>query len=326
VTTDLLVTREGRAGVIALNRPKARNALTTTMVDAFRHALAGFRNDDAVTSVIVKSTSEGTFCAGGDVRAISRLRAESRHEEADAFFRKEFALNELIARFPKPYVSLINGTCFGGGMGLTIHGRHRVVGEAAVLGMPETAIGYFPDVGASHFLNRLPSHLGRFLGLTGYLLSPEDAMLTGLATNYVAGDRHPEIEARLAEGEPIENVLHELAATPGDSRLARHVDIIERCFALNSAAKIKDALRLEGGAFAPEALAKLEQAAPSSLATTIALLERTAGLSLADCLAMELDLAREVTRGLDFAEGIRALLIDKDRNPQWTSAELGNAS
>jgi enoyl-CoA hydratase len=279
-----------------------------------------------VTSVIVKSTSEGTFCAGGDVRAISRLRLEGRHQEADAFFQREFTLNERIGRLPKPYVSLINGTCFGGGMGITIHGRHRIVGEAAVLAMPETAIGYFPDVGASHFLNRMPVPIARFLGLTGYPLSPEDALFTGLATKLVAGERHPEIERRLAEGEPVEAVVEDLGQAPGESRLARHIEIVDRCFSLRSVAAMMDALRLEHSAFASDALARLERAAPSSLATTMELLERTAGMSLSDCLAIELDLARRVTRSRDFTEGIRAVLVDKDHAPQWERAEPGIAS
>jgi enoyl-CoA hydratase len=323
---DLLVARNGEVGVIALDRPRARNALTLAMVEAFSRALENFESDRAVTSVIVRSTSEGTFCAGGDVRAIYRSRLEGRHEEADAFFEREFALNEFIHRFPKPYVSLIDGTCFGGGMGITIHGRVRIVGEKAVLAMPETAIGYFPDVGASHFLNRMPMPMARFLGLTGYPLSPEDALFAGLATKFVAGDRHPEIERRLAGGEPVDDVLDALGEAPGEGRLARHADIVERCFSLGSIAEMKDALRLERSEFAAEALAKLERAAPSSLAATVELLERTVGMSLRQCLAIELDLARQVTRGRDFAEGIRALLVDKDRNPRWAAAEPGIAS
>jgi enoyl-CoA hydratase len=326
LNTDLIATRNGRAGIIVLNRPKARNALTLGMVDAFAAALDEFRKDDRVTAVVIRSTSDGIFCAGGDVRAICQARQDGRHEEADAFFAREFALNERIARFPKPYVALIDGTCFGGGMGITVHGRHRVVGEGALLAMPETAIGYFPDVGASHFLNRLPAPTARFLALTGYVLSPADALFTGLATQFVAGDRHAEVELRLVDGEPAETIFGTLALQPGESRLALHMDVVGRCFATGRTRSIVDALRRERGAFAAEALEKLARAAPSSLDITLDLLERTAGLPLAACLAIELDLAMKVTRGPDFAEGVRALLVDKDRAPRWSSVEPRLAS
>lgn len=318
---ELLVTKHGRAGIVALNRPKALNALTLQMVDDFTRALEHFEADEEIASVIVRSDVESAFCAGGDMRAIYHARKEGRHEEADAFFEREFALNRFIHDFTKPYISLIDGICFGGGMGITIHGRHRVVGEKAVLAMPETAIGYFPDVGASFFLNRLSRPMARFLGLTGYRLSPGDAVFTGLATRFVPVDRHPEIVSRLAAGAPAEAVLDELAEAPGDSSLACHIDIVQRCFSLPSIADMKEALRREKGDFAAEALVRLERAAPSSLAVTMNLLDRTAGLSLSECLAIELDLAKQVTRSPDFAEGIRAVLVDKDRNPQWASGE-----
>lgn len=318
---DLIVFRRGEAGVIALNRPASRNALTGGMVQAFRRALNDFGGDDALTSVIVKSSGEGAFCAGGDIRAIHQARVEGRHEDADAFFGNEFALNAFIAGFPKTFVALINGICFGGGMGITVHGQHRIVGEAALLAMPEVAIGYVPDVGASFFLNRLPRPMARFLGLTGYRLSAADALYTGLATAFVPGAGHADVEARLARGEPVVDVLAQVAEQPGESRLARHVDVVERCFSHRSVERIKDALSRERGVFACEALNCLERASPSSLHLTIELLDRTRGMSLTGCLAVELDLAKRVTRGPDFAEGVRALLVDKDRNPHWGAAQ-----
>lgn len=321
-----MATGKESVGIIALNRPSSRNALTLDMVEAFAVALEDFRNDDRVTAVVVRSTSEGMFCAGGDVRAVCRARRDGRDAEADAFFVQEFALNERIARFGKPYIALIDGVCFGGGMGISIHGRHRVVGESARLAMPETAIGYFPDVGATHFFNRLPSPTARFLALTGYVLSSADALFTGLATHFFAGVRHGEIESRLANGEPVETILQEPQPPQEKSRLARHQDVVDRCFATCDISSIMDALRRERGAFAAEALEKLLRAAPSSLDTTLDLLERTDGLSLAQCLAIELDLALKVTRSQNFAEGVRALLVDKDRNPRWFSAEPRHSS
>ncbi|MCO5162497.1 MAG: enoyl-CoA hydratase/isomerase family protein [Mesorhizobium sp.] len=317
---DLIATRIGHVGVIALNRPNARNALTLDMVEAFQAALEDFGSDSCVKAVVVKSTGEGIFCAGGDVRAICQARNDGRHAEADRFFAREFALNERIAGFEKPYVALIDGVCFGGGMGISVHGSHRVVGERALLAMPETAIGYFPDVGASHFLNRLPLPIARFLGLTGYVLSPADALFTGLATHFVAGVHHGEVEPRLADGEPIEMILG--VSAPLESRLAQNIDVLDRCFADDDISSIVGALRRERGGFAAEALERLLRAAPSSLDATLGLLKRTRGLALGQCLAIELDLALRVTRGRDFAEGVRALLVDKDRHPRWASVDL----
>ena len=316
---DLHAEIQGQAGIIVLDRPKARNALTLEMVEAMTGALNEFLHDDDVTSVVVKSTVEGTFCAGGDVRAVSAARALGDHDTADRFFECEFALNALIASFPKPYVAFIDGNCFGGGMGISIHGLHRILGSKAVLAMPETAIGYFPDVGASYFLNRMQPALARFVGLTGYPLSVGDALFTGLATAYVPSQAHVQMEAGLKAGTPFARLLVDLAEDPGESRLARHMDIVEHCFSRGSVREIMETLDGQRGDFAVEALAKLEYAAPSSLQETIALLQRCAGLPLSECLQVELDLAKRMTRAHDFSEGIRALLLDKDRNPRWST-------
>lgn len=313
----------GACGRVVLDRTRALNALDLPMVLALREALDRFADDPVVRVVTLASAHPTVFCAGGDVREIRRLRLANEHEAADAFFENEFALNARIATFPKPFVALIDGLCLGGGMGLSVHGSHRLVGPRAEMGMPETVIGYFPDVGGSWFLNRLPGAFGRYMGLTGARVPPADAVWAGLATAALTQDGLQLVGERLAEGASPKEAIAAASplpppATPGADRAA-----IDRCFVGQSLEAIRDALAREGTPFAEEALAALVRASPASLRNTLALLDRMRTATLAECLAAELALAREVTRGPEFAEGVRAMLVDKDREPRWPSATIG---
>jgi enoyl-CoA hydratase len=310
----------GVCGRIILDRPRALNALNAMMVLAFREALEIFAADDRVHCVMVTSTRPGTFCVGGDVRAIRQQRIDGQHVEADAFFKHEFALNARIAAFPKPYVTLINGLCFGGGMGLSIHGSHRIVGPLAELGMPETAIGYFPDVGGSYFLNRLPGAIGRYLALTGVRVSPADAIYSGLGTASSEEEGLAQIEAALSDGIAPEKAIGAAAREFGSSALAYNRDVIDRCFSHSSLGAIFQALEEVETVFSVKALSALRAASPASLKMTLELLDRTRAMPLRECLRIEYELACEVTRGPEFSEGVRAMLVDKDRSPIWPSA------
>jgi enoyl-CoA hydratase len=310
----------GVCGRISLDRPKALNALNTTMIRSFREALERFAADDHVHCVVLTSTRPGTFCVGGDVRAIRQQRIEGQHAEADAFFEHEYALNARIAAFPKPYVALINGLCLGGGMGLSIHGSHRIVGPLAELAMPETAIGLFPDVGGSYFLNRIPGAMGRYLALTGARVLPADALYTGLATAFTEEAGLAQIEAALSDGLPVDEAVGAVARKLGRGTLADHRDLIDRCFSHSSPGAIFRALEAEKSEFSVPALAALRAASPASLKITLELLDRTRSLPLGECQRIEYRLACDVTRGPEFSEGIRAMLVDKDRAPIWPSA------
>ena len=296
------------------------NALNLSMIRAFRAALEVFVADAAIRSVAVLSTRAGAFCAGGDVRLIRQQRLEGHHAQADAFFEEEYSLNARIAAFPKPYVAFVNGLCFGGGMGLSVHGAHRIAGPLAEFSMPETAIGFFPDIGASYFLNRLPGAIGCYLALTGTRASPADALYAGLATAVVDEPALGRIQAALADGAGPEEAVAPHRGGCGSSFLARHREAVDRCFGQSSLDAIFRALETESTDFASRAAASLRAASPTSLQITLDLLQRTRTASLAKCLEIEYTLAREVTRGPDFSEGVRAMLVDKDRSPVWPAS------
>jgi enoyl-CoA hydratase len=331
--------------VIALDRPHALNALDLPMVMAMTETLEHWRYDDAVRSVVVRSTSPKAFCAGGDIRAVREAGLRGDDEAVTAYFSAEYALDALVAGYPKPYTALIDGFAMGGGLGISVHGSARVVTERAVLAMPETSIGFFPDIGASHFLPRLPGGLGMYLGLTGARLSAAAAVECGLATHFVPASDLPALECALTagsgtdcagtgpdragtgaegagRGDPAE-VLKRFAVTPPPSELAAHRAAVDRCFGPDVADLAEVGARLaaevEDREWAAGMLAVLDGCSPMSLAVTFGLLRAGEGSTLADCLARELDLARRVARDPDFHEGVRAALVDKDRAPRWPS-------
>jgi enoyl-CoA hydratase len=316
-----VITRvDAGTGVIELDRPRALNALDLTMVRLITEALLAWRDDDAVRSVVVRSTSPKAFCAGGDIRAMRDAGVRGDDATVRTYFAAEYAMNLLIARYPKPYSALVDGYAMGGGLGVSVHGSARVVTERALLAMPETAIGFFPDIGASHFLPRLPGAVGRWLALTGARISGAAAVETGLATHYVPAAELPALEALLLDGAEPVTALDRFAAVPPPSELAGHRAAVDRCFGAPDLAGVRARLAAEDADrdWAEEILAVLDGASPMSLRITWDLMAAGAGSSLEDCLARELELAVRTAREPDFHEGVRALLIDKDRNPSWS--------
>jgi enoyl-CoA hydratase len=321
-TAPPVTTRAGDGtGVIELDRPGALNALDLTMVQLITEALQHWRNDDAVRSVVVRSSSPKAFCAGGDIRAVREAGVRGDDAAVHSYFCAEYALNLLIARYPKPYTALVDGYAMGGGLGISVHGSAMVVTERATLAMPETAIGFFPDIGASHFLPRLPGMVGRYLALTGARISGAAAVECGLATHYVPAAELPALEALLLQGAEPAAALRRCATPAPCSELAGHRDAIARCFSAPDLAELRARLAGEDAdrEWADETLALLDGVSPMSLRITFDLLRAGAGSSLEDCLARELDLARRTAREPDFHEGVRALLIDRDRRPAWSS-------
>ncbi|SEN84569.1 enoyl-CoA hydratase/isomerase family protein [Actinacidiphila rubida] len=311
-------------GVIALDRPGALNALDLAMVRLMTEALERWRDDDAVRSVLVVSTSPKAFCAGGDIRAVRDAGLRGDDVAVTAYFTAEYALNALIAGYPKPYTALVDGYAMGGGLGISVHGSARVVTERASLAMPETAIGFFPDIGASHFLPRLPGAAGWYLGLTGARISAAAAAECGLATHYVHAAELPALQAALAgAGDDPGEALDRFATAAPPSELTAHRETIARCFDAPDLASVGARLEAERSdrEWARETLATLRAASPMSLRITFDLLRAGAGDSLDGCLARELELARRTAREPDFHEGVRALLVDKDRRPRWASLE-----
>jgi enoyl-CoA hydratase len=316
----VLLARDGRVGRITLNRPNVLNALDLDMIRAIAGALETWGEQPEVHAVVIQGAGERAFCAGGDIRQIRELVLAGRHEAVETFFVTEYALNQAIAEYPEPYVALIDGACMGGGIGVSVHGRIRVASEAALLAMPETAIGMFPDVGASYLLPRLPGALGMFLALTGTRMRGADAVHAGLATHYVPRAALPGLSAALARDGVAVVAAHAEPLPPFS--LAAEREAIDRCFGAESVPDILARLAAEDNGWAREVAATLRSMSPSSLLWSFELLRRGARSTLPQALATELALTRHVTRHHDYLEGVRAMVVDKDRRPQWRPARV----
>lgn len=316
---SVIATRQGRIGHLLLNRPRTLNALDLGMIRAIAAALEAWRDVPQIHAVVIEGAGERAFCAGGDIRAVRDAALGADMSTVRAFFAEEYALNAVIAAYPKPYVALIDGFCMGGGVGVSVHGRVRVVTEAAQLAMPETAIGLFPDIGASFLLPRLPGALGAYLGLTGVRMIGADSAHAGLATHFVPRDRLVDLRKALAR-DGVTAVAAHAQALPAFT-LADHRAAIDRCFGQASIPAILQALQAEPSDWARRTEATLALMSPSSLRWSLDIILAGAGRDLRQCLAAELELVLRVVRHPDFAEGVRAMVIDKDRAPRWALAE-----
>lgn len=317
---EAICERVGAAGRIVLNRPAALNALTLAMVRAMREALDVWSRDPAVTRIVVTGAGEKAFCAGGDIRRLYDFGREGRREDALAFWREEYELNALIRRYPKPYVSLIDGIVMGGGVGVSLHGSHRVAGERYLFAMPEVGIGFFPDVGASHALPRLPGRTGTYLALTGERVRAGDALALGLATHAVPSGAMGAVREALAAGEPVEAVLAANAAGPAPGPVSAERAVIDRCFAGESVPAILarlDEAAGEGSDFAAKAAATIRSKSPTSLAIALEQMRRGASLDFDEAMRMEFRIVSRIVDGVDFYEGVRAVIVDKDNAPRW---------
>ncbi|MDC7108712.1 3-hydroxyisobutyryl-CoA hydrolase [Corynebacterium afermentans] len=311
--TDLIKTEvRETTGVITLDRPKALNSLNHEMARAIDATLKQWRNDDAIAQVVVQSAGKH-FCSGGDVRAAREGILDGRSTEVDAFFADEYAMNLDIANYPKPYIALCNGVIMGGGMGISAHGSHMVVTEDTFASMPEMNIGYVTDVGMSWLLQNLPKRpslpLGKFLALTGYRLTPDDMLATGLATHKVAS-LDGVLDGIVAEGP---GYLDTVAIASGESELFSLYDGIEHTFQ-GSWAEIQENL---DGELAELVAKRTAQASPSALVAAAELFAANATQDLAGALDNERRLGAMMTREPDFAEGVRAVLVDKDQSPNF---------
>jgi enoyl-CoA hydratase len=319
MTDHVIATHEGRIGRLVLDRPKALNALDPGMIDALAAALEGWRAMPDVHAVTIEGSGERAFCAGGDIRAIRDAAVAGDAAAIERFFAAEYALNLAIATYPKPYVALVDGICMGGGIGVSAHGAYRVATEHAMFAMPETGIALFPDVGASYLLPRLPGAHGMFLGLTGTRLTGADAVHAGLATHFVPRAALGELKAALARDGVA--ALAEFAAPLPAYGLAAHREAIDRCFAADSVRAIIGRLGQEG-AWGEATLATLRAMSPSALLWSFDIIHAGAGRALPACLAAELALTAVVTKHPDFVEGVRAMVVDKDRAPRWAASDL----
>jgi enoyl-CoA hydratase len=320
---DVLFEKRGRVGLITLNRPKALNALTLDMVDAMQAQLNAWRTDGAIEVVVVRGAGERAFCAGGDIRALHDSGKAGTPYVID-FYEREYKLDTTIKRYPKPYIALINGIVMGGGVGVSVHGRHRVCGEGTVFAMPETGIGLFPDVGGTFFLPRLPGELGLYLGLTGARMDIHDAKYSGIATHVVPARQHEELVGALADGgEAYEKTLARFAVAPANvCRMAGLQPLIDRHFAHGSVEAIVASLEGDTSLFAAETLKTLKTKSPTSLKVTFRQLREGRQIGFEECMRLEFRLTNRFMRGHDFYEGVRAVIIEKDNAPKWKPAAL----
>jgi len=315
----VLAWREGRAGRIRLNRPAAMQALDLTMITAIRAALDDYAADGSVELIIIDAPERG-FCAGGDVRQCRAAALAGDIAGVQKFFEAEYALNLAIAQCPKPYVALVDGVCMGGGVGISIHGSHCIASESALFAMPETAIALFPDIGASYFLPRMPGALGFYLGLTGARMAGADGVHAGFATHFVPRETFPALTEALAQDGPA--VIARFAAPLPKCILTPRRALIDAAFTQPSWPKIIETLESSMSPFAATILGQLRAASPLALHWTLHLLHHNRHRSLAECLKAELALVQKIAFHPEFLEGVRAMLVDKDKRPKWMFSRL----
>jgi enoyl-CoA hydratase/carnithine racemase len=333
VNGDVLFSRAHEWGVVTLNRPDALNALTWEMCKELRAQLLDWERSPAVKAVLIKGAGERAFCAGGDIRW---LYDNARKEPAYAcgFFREEYRLNALIHHYAKPYVALIDGIVMGGGVGVSVHGDFRVAGDRTLFAMPETGIGLFPDVGGGHFMPRLHDGLGLYYALTGARAKAADCMAAGVATHYCRTEDMPLLERELTglsfgahPHADIEDVLDGYADDPGESHVNRIRPALKKLFEGHATFDAFHAgLKADGHDVANDMLRILERMSPTSLKLTFEQMKRGALLDFDDAMKMEFRMVRRCMEGHDFYEGVRALIVDKDKTPRWSPAAVEGVS
>lgn len=326
------IVRSESLGRIILDRPKALNSLTHAMVREIEAALDRFELDPTIAAVMISGSGERGFCAGGDIRMIYES-GKGKDGLAIAFWRDEYRLNARISRLRKPYVAIMDGITMGGGVGISAHGRHRVATDRLRFAMPETGIGFFPDVGATWLLSRAPGETGTYLGLTGAIIGASDAIYVGLADRLVPSDRLSALCDGLSslgansDSKKIDRAIAALAVDPPRAPLMEQRDVIDRTFSFDTVEQICTALQSAGGEFARQTLETLGSKSPTALKVTLRMLREARGSnSLEVCLNREFAACAAVLAGPDFYEGVRAAVIDKDRNPRWSPASIDDVT
>jgi enoyl-CoA hydratase len=310
----------GLVGRITLNRPQALNALTENMCHKIFEALQKWSDNPNIKLVIAKGAGEKAFCAGGDIKKVYENR-DHPISDFHPFFSAEYKMNAFLHHFKKPYFALLNGITMGGGVGVSLHGSHRIATDKFRLAMPETAIGFYPDVGVGYYLARLPKKIGWYLGLTGNAIGPADALYLGLCTHYIEGEKIPALEeALISSGD--EKVILNFALHDLIPEIKQHENTIEYAFSRNLLEEAIQALENEGGSFSRSVLDILNLRSPMSLKITWEHLKHCETLSFDEIMQENFRLTQHCLKGQDFYEGVRAQVIDKDKTPKWKPANL----
>jgi enoyl-CoA hydratase len=325
---DLIARREGAAGVIRLNRPKAINAVTLEMFRDIEKALDEFEADPAVGLILLEGAGERGLCAGGDIRALYES-SKVKGDLGKILWREEYMLNARIAKFAKPYVAFMDGIVMGGGVGLSAHGRHRVVTEKTRLAMPEVGLGFFPDVGGTWLLSRTPGEIGTYFGLTGQTMNGSDAIYARFADAVVPSGKLAALRDALinlragVSSADVQATIDAFATGETSGPVAASQAQIDRWFAHDRMQDIVAALQRDGSEPAQATLKTLGEKSPRGMVVTLKLLRLARGSSsLEECLVREYRAALEVFRSDDFREGVRAAVVDKDRNPRWSPPRI----
>jgi enoyl-CoA hydratase len=321
---DLIVRREGAAGIIRLNRPKAINAVTLEMFRGIEKALDEFEADPAIGLILLEGAGDRGLCAGGDIRALYDS-SRAKGDLGKILWREEYILNARIAKFAKPYVAFMDGIVMGGGVGLSAHGAHRVVTERTKLAMPEVGLGFFPDVGGTWLLSHSPGEVGTYFGLTGHTMNGPDAIYARFADAVVPSGSLRMLREALVNLRPgtnsgdVKAVVGRFATGETAGPVAAIQSQIDRWFAYDRMDEVMTALQRDGSELARSTLKTLSEKSPRGMVVTLRLLRLARGSSsLEECLVREYRAALEVFRSDDFREGVRAAVIDKDRNPRWS--------
>jgi len=317
----ILFEKRGALGLITLNRPKALNALTHGMCIGMLKTLGEWSRDAAVKAVAVRGTGPRAFCAGGDIRSMAQSSREGTPAAVN-FLRDEYRLNALIGAYPKPYIALTHGVVMGGGAGISVHGSYRLADDDLAFAMPETGIGFVPDIGSSFFLSRCPGEAGLYLGLTGMRIGLGDALALKLVTHSVAQSDHAALIARLEEGEAAAGAITAIARRAPPALLMEHRTRIGTIFAAPSVEAVLERLDRDGSVFSAETARLIRTRSPTSLKLAFRLLREGKALSRNECLKMEYRVASRAVMNADFQEGVRAVLIDKDSAPRWRPDQL----
>lgn len=326
MTEPLLFEQKGHLGIITLNRAPQLNALTLPMMKAFFNQLALWKEDASIHAVLIKAVSGKAFCAGGDIRWLYETGRSNPSENLD-FFRHEYRLNYAIHHFGKPYIALMDGITMGGGVGVSLHGSHPIATERFVFAMPETTIGFFPDIGASFLLAKCPKPLGMYLGLTGNRLNAQEAMEASLVKGVIASTEFEAVLEDLIHMDLSEHAHEKLDAYFAVEKAAKETHHflekeIASCFSQDSLDAIVYALSRTDSENAQLLLQNLYQKSPMSLKVTFEQLSKAQNLSLAACLKMDFILVKHFMQSHDFYEGVRALLVDKDKSPRFEPSSI----
>lgn len=310
---------------IILNRPDKLNALSFTMCQSLSKQLLQWAHEPSIKAVIIKGVGDRAFCAGGDIRSLYELRNTQSIDELRQFFAHEYLMNARLFHFPKPYIAFLDGITMGGGAGVSLHGSHQVATENFIFAMPEAGIGYFTDIGAGHFLNQCPYHIGYYLALTGEKINAADAKACQLVTHTISRENLAAINDELinatmksdAAFDQVTKILDHFQTDVASTQVWNQRESIERCFKKKTVAEIFEALAKENTEFSQKTLHILKQRSPTSLKVILRYLQKAKSLSFNDLMRMEFDMTYHFLNGHDFFEGIRALLIDKDKQPKW---------